>query len=199
MTLRCDRASPRWRSRSTCSCWAARSSPSSTPDSAHVASAEYLFFGLHGNSALVPWIWTAIAPQHDGALPILLRDRGHARRSTRRCTNVACVAMLVIGIWIEKGMGLIVPAFVPSPLGEIVEYTPTLNETLDLSSASGPRASWSTRSSCGSAIRRPDRRPPDRRRRPTASRPEPGRESRRSQANRSRQLSEPPTRPRTET
>jgi hypothetical protein len=28
--------------------------------SAHVASAEYLFFGLHGNNALVPWIWTAI-------------------------------------------------------------------------------------------------------------------------------------------
>ena len=43
--------------------------------------------------------------------------------------NAACVFMIV-GIWIEKGMGLIVPAFVPSPLGEIVEYTPTLNETL---------------------------------------------------------------------
>ncbi len=27
-------------------------------------------------------------------------------------------------------MGLIIPAFVPSPLGEIVEYVPTLNEAL---------------------------------------------------------------------
>jgi len=35
---------------------------------------------------------------------------------------------MIVGIWIEKGMGLIVPAFVPSPLGEIVEYTPTINE-----------------------------------------------------------------------
>jgi hypothetical protein len=59
--------------------------------------------------------------------------------------------MIVIGIWIEKGMGLIVPGFIPSPLGEIVEYTPTLNETL-ICWASGPRASSSTRSSCGSAI-----------------------------------------------
>ena len=41
--------------------------------------------------------------------------------------NLACV-LLIVGIWIEKGMGLIVPAFTPTPLGEIVEYTPTLNE-----------------------------------------------------------------------
>jgi len=27
-------------------------------------------------------------------------------------------------------MGLIIPAFIPSPLGEIVEYTPTINEIL---------------------------------------------------------------------
>jgi hypothetical protein len=38
--------------------------------------------------------------------------------------------MLIVGIWIEKGMGMIVPAFIPTPLGEIVEYLPTLNETL---------------------------------------------------------------------
>jgi len=29
-----------------------------------------------------------------------------------------------------KLMGLVVPGFIPSPLGEIVEYTPTLNEAL---------------------------------------------------------------------
>ena len=40
-----------------------------------------------------------------------------------------CV-LAIVGIWIEKGMGLIIPAFVPTPLGEVVEYTPTLNETL---------------------------------------------------------------------
>src|SRR5208283_5885244 len=27
----------------------------------HVASSRYLFVGLHGHHALVPWIWTAIA------------------------------------------------------------------------------------------------------------------------------------------
>jgi molybdopterin-containing oxidoreductase family membrane subunit len=41
--------------------------------------------------------------------------------------NIACV-LAVVGIRTEKGMGLIVPAFIPTPLGEIVEYTPTLAE-----------------------------------------------------------------------
>jgi hypothetical protein len=35
-----------------------------------------------------------------------------------------------VGIWIEKGMGLIVPAFIPTPLGEIVEYMPTGREIM---------------------------------------------------------------------
>ena len=36
----------------------------------------------------------------------------------------ACV-LLFLGIWIEKGMGLIVPGLVPSPLGEVVSYAPS--------------------------------------------------------------------------
>ena len=46
----------------------------------------------------------------------------------------------IVGIWIEKGMGLIVPAFVPTPLGEIVEYVPTLHEIIDLPGHLGLRA-----------------------------------------------------------
>ena len=30
-----------------------------------------------------------------------------------------------MGIWIEKGMGLIVPGLVPSPLEEVVDYAPS--------------------------------------------------------------------------
>jgi len=92
--------------------------------SAHGVSARYLFFGLHGNTGLVPWIWTSVT-LNLVALAILYLPfiRG------RRYLSVACV-FLIVGIWIEKGMGLIVPAFIPTPLGEIVEYTPTLDETL---------------------------------------------------------------------
>ena len=92
--------------------------------SSHSVSAKYLFFGLHGYNALVPWIWTAIL-FNSIALVSLLTPIG----KKRVVLNTACVLMIV-GIWIEKGMGLIVPAFIPSPLGEIVEYTPTLNEIM---------------------------------------------------------------------
>ena len=30
----------------------------------------------------------------------------------------------------EKGMGLVIPGFIPSPLGDLVEYTPSMVETL---------------------------------------------------------------------
>ena len=36
--------------------------------------------------------------------------------------------MCVVGIWIEKGMGLIIPGFIPSTLHEVVEYSPSLTE-----------------------------------------------------------------------
>ncbi|MDP1662457.1 MAG: NrfD/PsrC family molybdoenzyme membrane anchor subunit [Phycisphaerales bacterium] len=93
-------------------------------DSAHVASAKYLFFGLHGRSGLVPWIWTAIGLN---LVAMLLLYLPISRKLP--VLMVACV-MLIVGIWIEKGMGMIVPAFIPTPLGEIVEYLPTMNETL---------------------------------------------------------------------
>ncbi|MFO0935852.1 MAG: NrfD/PsrC family molybdoenzyme membrane anchor subunit [Gemmataceae bacterium] len=89
----------------------------------HLASAKYLFFGEHGKHALVPWIWSAIMMNVVGTVlfftPAALQ-RGHTR-------IVACV-FCVIGIWIEKGMGLIIPGFIPSTLHEIVEYVPSLTE-----------------------------------------------------------------------
>ena len=93
-------------------------------DSLHVASARYLFLGLHGHNALVPWIWTAIT---FNVVAMVLLALPVSR--SLRWLNVACV-LSIVGIWIEKGMGLVVPGFIPSPLGEIVEYSPTLNETL---------------------------------------------------------------------
>jgi molybdopterin-containing oxidoreductase family membrane subunit len=90
----------------------------------HSASAKYLFFGLHGHHALVPWIWTAIT-FNLVAMVILALPLSRSLKYL----NVACV-LSIVGIWIEKGMGLVVPGFIPTPLGALVEYTPSLNETL---------------------------------------------------------------------
>ncbi len=90
----------------------------------HVASSHYLFLGLHGHSGLVGWIWTAIAFNLTAMVLLVLP----VSRSLR-WLNVACV-LSIVGIWIEKGMGLVIPGFIPTPLGAILEYSPSLNETL---------------------------------------------------------------------
>lgn len=90
----------------------------------HGASAKYLFLGLHGHNALVPWIWTAVVFNVVSMILLVLP----ISRSLR-WLNLACV-LAIVGIWIEKGMGLVIPGFIPTPLGAIVEYNPSLNETL---------------------------------------------------------------------
>jgi molybdopterin-containing oxidoreductase family membrane subunit len=86
----------------------------------HAASARYLFLGDHGHWGLVPWIWTALVLNLIGAG--LFFTQSALERSTTRI--VACV-FCIVGIWIEKGMGLIVPGFIPSTLHEFVEYSPS--------------------------------------------------------------------------
>lgn len=90
---------------------------------AHGEAAHYLFFGLHGYHGLVPWMWTAIVFNLVGTLLFFLPaalERGSVR--------IAACLLCIVGIWIEKGMGLIIPGFIPSTLHQIVEYTPSLTE-----------------------------------------------------------------------
>ena len=90
----------------------------------HVASAKYLYLGLHGHHALVPWIWTAIAFNLVAMFLLVL-----PLSRSLKWLNLTCV-LCIVGIWIEKGMGLVIPGFIPTPLGELIEYSPSLNETL---------------------------------------------------------------------
>ncbi len=90
---------------------------------AHTASAKYLFFGLDGKTALVPWIWTAIACNFIAAFLFIAPKTS----SQNKYVILACVIAFV-GIWIEKGMGLIIPGFIPSTMHEIVEYLPSMTE-----------------------------------------------------------------------
>lgn len=93
-------------------------------DNLHVSASRYLYFGLHGHTGLVPWIWTAVACNLIALVLLMLP----VSRSLR-WLDVACV-LAIIGVWIEKGMGLVVPGQIPSPLGEIIEYSPTFDEAL---------------------------------------------------------------------
>jgi len=86
----------------------------------HSQPAIYLYFGLQGHNALVPWIWTAIAMNVIGTLTLAFNPG----RNKPLVLVPACI-LLFLGIWVEKGIGLIVPGLVPSPLGEVVDYAPS--------------------------------------------------------------------------
>jgi len=88
--------------------------------SIHSYPMQYLYFGLHGKSALVPWMWFASA-LNISAFFLFLFPRTRENFTT---LNMGCI-FVIIGVYIEKGMGLIVPGFIPDTLGEIYEYTPT--------------------------------------------------------------------------
>lgn len=92
-------------------------------DSSHAVHVSHLF-GLHGASLLAPWIWSALGLNGLAALILL-----SPLRRNSLFLIVSCI-MIVVGIWIEKGLGFVVPGFIPSPLGDFVQYIPTTNELL---------------------------------------------------------------------
>jgi len=86
----------------------------------HSLSAVYLFFGLDGHNSLVPWIWTSISMNLIATITLALNP---GKNNPKILLPAAIV--LFIAIWIEKGVGLIVPGLIPSPMGEVVDYAPT--------------------------------------------------------------------------
>ncbi|MDQ7785126.1 MAG: NrfD/PsrC family molybdoenzyme membrane anchor subunit [Desulfomonilaceae bacterium] len=94
-------------------------------DTHHLAPLEYLYWGFHGKGSLVPWVWTAMA-FNIAAFVIFLIPKTRKNFVT---LNLGAV-LIICGIWIEKGMGLIIPGFIPSPLGRVWEYVPTTIEVL---------------------------------------------------------------------
>ncbi len=91
----------------------------------HIASFQYLFQGLHGHDLLVPWIWSAMAMNVIAFFIFLIPNT----RRNLLTLNLGC-ALVIIGVWIEKGPGFVIPGFIPDPLGEIHQYMPNLLELL---------------------------------------------------------------------
>jgi molybdopterin-containing oxidoreductase family membrane subunit len=89
----------------------------------HLVHFQYLFRGLEGHQALVPYAWAFVAC---GIAAFLLFLFPATRRNVITL-NIGCL-LIYTSVYIEKGMGLVMPAFTPDTLGEIYEYTPTLHE-----------------------------------------------------------------------
>ncbi|UCE79007.1 MAG: polysulfide reductase NrfD [Nitrospiraceae bacterium] len=98
--------------------------------SVHMAPMKYLYFGLHGHTGLVAFMWIALLFNITAFIVLLVPKT----RENYFTLNLACV-FLIIGVYIEKGAGLVFPGFIPGTLGEIYEYIPTaleMNVTLGI-------------------------------------------------------------------
>ena len=89
----------------------------------HMHHFQYLFVGLEGHNALVPWMWTSMGLAALALILLLVPKY----RENEKILPITC-GMVFLSLWIDKGLGLIVGGFVPSPLGAISEYSPTLPE-----------------------------------------------------------------------
>ena len=89
----------------------------------HMHPIVFLFKGLEGHGNFVPWMWTAAV---FAILSLVLLIVPATRRNEGTLT-VACI-ILIIATWIDKGLGLIVGGFTPTPFHTVTEYWPTTPE-----------------------------------------------------------------------
>jgi Ni/Fe-hydrogenase subunit HybB-like protein len=87
---------------------------------AHMHHLTYLFRGLEGHNMIANWMsvsaLTAVV-----ALVLLIIPQTRTREPM---LALAC-CFVFLSLWIEKGLGLVITGFIPSPLETITDYTPT--------------------------------------------------------------------------
>jgi len=91
----------------------------------HMDHFQYLFLGLHGHGALVPWMWFSFALMIVSIVLLV----NPITRNNESILIIACLTTFA-GTWIDKGLGMIAGGFVPSPLHHVNEYIPTIPEII---------------------------------------------------------------------
>jgi Ni/Fe-hydrogenase subunit HybB-like protein len=86
----------------------------------HMDHFRYLFTGLEGHRMIANWMAVSASA---ACVSLLLLIIPRARQREPLLALACCGVFL--SLWIEKGLGLVVTGFVPSPLEAITDYTPT--------------------------------------------------------------------------
>ncbi len=92
-------------------------------NSEDVVFIRYLYLGLEGHHTLVPYAWASVGC---GLVAFLLFLVPRTRKNWITL-NIGCV-LIYASVYIEKGMGLIIPGLTPDTLGEIYTYRPSATE-----------------------------------------------------------------------
>jgi molybdopterin-containing oxidoreductase family membrane subunit len=90
----------------------------------HTAHIAYLFVGLHGQtSPIAPYMWLSMTLGVVSTVLLLIpRVRNNLRILPIICGGV------FLAVWLDKGAGMLTGGFVPSPLGTVPSYFPSLTE-----------------------------------------------------------------------
>ena len=94
-------------------------------NSEDVVFIRYLYLGIEGHHTLVPYAWASVGC---GLVAFLLFLVPRTRKNWITL-NIGCV-LIYASVYIEKGMGLIIPGLTPDTLGEIYTYRPSATEIL---------------------------------------------------------------------
>ena len=89
----------------------------------HLLYTQYLWQGIGDHKALVPYAWLSLFCSV-AAFFIFLVPKTRTNWVT---LNIGAV-LIFAGVYIEKGMGLVIPGMTPDTLGEIYEYQPSATE-----------------------------------------------------------------------
>jgi len=91
----------------------------------HLIHMRYMFTGINGQTAIVPYMWISVFCSIAAFILFLIP----ATRRNVVTLNLGCL-LIWAGVYIEKGMGLVIPGLTPDTLGEIYEYFPSRSEIL---------------------------------------------------------------------
>ncbi len=89
----------------------------------HMHHFQYLFLGYEGKSNFVPMMWGFVV-MSILSVALLLNPK---TRKKEGILGFACI-LVFVSLWIEKGVSFVVGGFIPSTLGRVFEYTPTIPE-----------------------------------------------------------------------
>ncbi|MBW2697632.1 MAG: polysulfide reductase NrfD [Deltaproteobacteria bacterium] len=90
---------------------------------AHTTHARFSWFGIEGEASIAIYTWTSLFCNITAFIIFLVPVFRHRLR----LLTLGCV-LSFCGVFIEKGMGLMLPGMTPDALGEVYAYVPTLNE-----------------------------------------------------------------------
>lgn len=92
-------------------------------DTEHMVHFKYLFSGIGENKDIVLYGWTSVIISIIAFLLFLIPKT----RKNVVTLNIGAI-LIYFGVYIEKGIALIIPGFTPDVLGQIYHYRPSLVE-----------------------------------------------------------------------